>query len=71
VDCRLNWGVPEALDMETRIGILPVLLDSCGLYAVIKPSELRAIYRDLLHLEQIEKIERPEFVAERPVKAKE
>jgi len=57
--------------METRIGILPVLLDSCGLYAVIKPSELRAIYRDLLHLEQIEKIERPEFVAERPVKAKE
>ena len=69
-DCRLNWGIPEALDMETLIGILPVLEDSC-LNAIIKPSELRAIYRDLLHLEQVEELERPEFVAEQPVKVEE
>ena len=63
-------GFTEALDMETLTGILPVLEDSC-LNGIIKPGELRAIYRDLLHLEQIEKIERSEFMAEQPVPAEE
>jgi len=70
VDCRLNWGIPQSLDMETLMGILPTLTEAC-LNRLIKPSEYRKIMRDLLHLKQIEEIQRSEFVADQPVKAEE
>jgi len=64
-ECRLQWGVPEALDYEKLAAILPYLVE-LQLNAVIKTSEIRSILRDVCKL-PLEEIERPEFVAEQPV----
>jgi len=66
-DCRLNWGPPEALDMEMLIGILPTLTNAC-LNALVDPSEYRKILRDLLHLKQVEALERQREEAKRQSK---
>jgi len=65
--CRLNWGMPEALDNEKLAALLPHLVE-LQLNAVIKPNEIRSILRDVCKL-PLEDIERPEFVAEQPVTA--
>ena len=57
-DCRLNWGPPEALDMEALIAIFPTLTDA-ALNAFVNPGEYRKILRELLHLKQVEELPRP------------
>ena len=56
-ECRLQWGMPEALDYEKLAAILPYLVE-LQLNAVIKPSEIRTVLRDVCKL-PLEEIERP------------
>jgi len=51
-DCRLNWGIPKAVDLETFTEILPVLEDSWK-NGGIETSEWRAMLREVLHLKQL------------------
>jgi len=56
-ECRLEWGMPEALDYEKLAKILPYLVE-LQLNAVIEPSEIRAVLREVCKL-PLEEIERP------------
>ena len=56
--CRLNWGVPEALDYEKLAALLPQLVVLTRDVAAIKPREMRKILRDVCKL-PLEEIERP------------
>jgi len=64
-ECRLQWGMPEALDYEKLAAILPHLVE-LQLNAVIKTSEIRSILRDVckLPLAEIERQETVEKTAE-------
>jgi len=55
--CRLEWGMPEALDYEKLAKILPYLVE-LQLNAVIEPSEIRTVLREVCKL-PLEEIERP------------
>jgi len=56
-ECRLVWGMPEALDYEKLAAILPYLVE-LQLNAVIEPSEIRKVLREVCKL-PLEEIERP------------
>jgi len=55
--CRLEWGMPEALDYEKLAAILPYLVE-LQLNGVIGPSEIRTVLREVCKL-PLEEIERP------------
>jgi len=56
-ECRLVWGMPEALDYEKLAAILPYLVE-LQLNGVIEPSEIRKVLREVCKL-PLEEIERP------------
>ena len=56
--CRLNWGMPEALDYEKLAALLPQLVVLTRDVMAIKPGEMRKILRDVCKL-PLEEIERP------------
>jgi len=56
--CRLNWGMPEALDYEKLAALLPQLVVLTRDVGAIKPNEMRKILRDVCKL-PLEEIERP------------
>jgi len=56
-ECRLEWGLPEVLDYEKLAKILPYLVE-LQLNAVIEPSEIRTVRREVCKL-PLEEIERP------------
>jgi len=56
--CRLNWGIPEALDYEKLAALLPQLVELTRDVGAITPSEMRKILREVCKL-PLEETERP------------